>query len=578
MTSSNFGAHVRDSYRLDFAHQVAAGRIKPLILPYAVLGSFLLPVLYFTAPHVHRPWLYAARWPLMAFIFVFNLHETFTTSSANFAIGYAVGLMQAWGIVWAATLLIWMRPQFEAERVEKRKRKRTKTTSAGVSASASSVARQQSGPFDDDKAPDEDVATSLGEGYEYYWQAYPADAPWTTRLGWSVDLVLSFRGTGWNWCVPVVPHFAKPEKPLSGALVDLASIPLVTRQGYRRYRTSGEWLRSQVHVLLLGYLVLDLLSVLMMKDPYFILGPELAATAAAAAQPLLELPPFLAALPPVLLALFHSLSCFAAIAVVIHLIMTSWQLVAHLLLPPALVTGRTRAELWHYPSVNGSFVHNVLDRGVAGFWGGWWHQTFRVAFGAPGAWLARRGWLDLRTPRGKAIAGLLAFAQSGFLHAMGSVTCLPPSKPWLPVLFFLLCWAGIFVQAALSALLGHVLLPLVLPLLPADGGDDDSGSSSSSSANNNNNKRPPSSTWPTWLRRTGHFFFCFVYLNACQFLLCDDLARSAIWLLEPVPVSPLRALGLGKPGDSWWRWGDPALWPRWYYGGPSRWWETGIAL
>lgn len=545
-TLSNFGAHVRDSYRLHFAYQLAAGSIKPLILPYAVLGSFILPVLYFTAPHVDRPWLYAARWPLMAFILVFNVYETFTTSSANFAIGYAVGLMQAWGIVWAATLLIWMRPQFEAERVDKRRR----TTSA------SSVARQQNGHFDN--APDEDIAASLREGYEYYWQAYPADAPWTSRLGWSVDLVLSFRGTGWNWCVPVLPHFAKPEKPLSGALVDLASIPLVTRQGYRRYRTGGEWLRSQVRVLVLGYLVLDLLSVLMMKDPYFILGPELAAAAQS-----LELPPLLAALPPVLLALFHSLSCFAAIVVVINLIMTSWQLVAHYLLPSSLLTGSTRAELWHYPSVNGSFVHNVLDKGVTGFWGGWWHQTFRVAFSAPSTWLARRGWIDLRTPRGKTIAGLLAFAQSGFLHAMGSVSCLPPSKPWLPVVFFLLCWAGIFVQTALSALLHHLL---VLPLPPARGG----GSA------NKDKKRPPS--WPTWLRRTGNFFFCFVYLNACQFFLCDDLSRSAIWLLEPVPVSPMRALGLGKPGDSWWRWGDPALWPRWYYGGPSRWWVTGIAL
>lgn len=625
---SNFGAYIRDIYRLHFAHEVAAGALKSLILPYAVLGSFILPVFYFTVPHVNRPWLYHARWALMAFILVFNLYETWTSSSANFAIGYAVGLMQAWGILWSAMLLVWMRPQFEAERVEKRLRARGRgraepvATVNGDDASNGHATRENGHVVDQSghdiqqqhignvakvnghhtshrpengkvngfvnlaDTPDEDIARSLKEGYEYYWQAYPADAPFITRLGWSIDLVMSFRGTGkttayflspffqsasginiltcdtylpfyigWNWCVPVIPHFAKPEKPLSGALVDLSSIPVVTRQGYRRYRTNAEWLRAQVLPLILCYFTLDLLSVLMMKDPYFILGPEFAnaaATIPSGAQNPLALPPFLASLHPVLLQLYHSLICFVAVLVAINLIMTSWQLSAHFVMPRALLTGSARGELWHYPDVYGSFVTNVLDRGIAGFWGGWWHQTFRTAFSAPSIWLARRGWIDARSVRGKAVAGLLAFAQSGFLHALGSVSCLPPSKPWMPAVFFLLCWVGVIVQNALVALVHNLLLPVLLG-------------------------RPQEKPLPTWLRRTGNFVFVFVYLNVCQTLFCDDLARSGIWLLEPVPASLFRALGLGKPGDSWWRW-DPAIWPRWYYGGRSRWWESGIAL
>lgn len=166
----------------------------------------------------------------MAFIVGFNLSETFGTSSANFAVAYAVGLMQAWGILWSGTLLIWMNPQFEAERVERRKRSGGPTVSNFVVNGSPRENRTQNGHSAlngralngkaqnnitsvdgavDAKlpqgkqhqvslhdAPDEDVARSLREGYEYYWQAYPADAPFSTRFEWSFDLVSSFRGTG----------------------------------------------------------------------------------------------------------------------------------------------------------------------------------------------------------------------------------------------------------------------------------------------------------------------------------------------------------------------------------------------
>lgn len=245
----NFGASVRDVYRLHFTHELAAGAVKPMIIPYAILGTFILPILYFTVPHVNRPWLFRARYPLMLFILLFNIHETLTTASANFAVGYGIGLCQAWGILWSATLLIWMSPQFEAERVERRKRKRVVVDGDATGASTtvngstrglvedgnarqngdalqnSLALRKRSDPamanghsltdldgtVDASNAkqhgndagrgrvtnsPDEDIARSLGEGYEYYWQAYPADAPFSVRFDWSLDLVSSFRGTG----------------------------------------------------------------------------------------------------------------------------------------------------------------------------------------------------------------------------------------------------------------------------------------------------------------------------------------------------------------------------------------------
>ncbi|PSR90443.1 hypothetical protein BD289DRAFT_505143 [Coniella lustricola] len=608
--AANLGAHVRDHYRAYFTSAHAAGDLRPLVVPYSLLGAFIIPVLYLAIPHTRRPWLYAARYPVMLAIVTFNMAETFGSgsSSANFAVGYAVGLMQAWGVLWSATLLVWMRPQFEGERVAKRKRlvhrrenanllvdgtgRLEGRSSNGVTPGGSNgnVMSRQSGPkptstqkqdihhdvgVDLTHAPDEDVATSLAEGYEYYWQAFPADESFATRLAWSLDLVMSFRGTGWNWCVPVIPHFAKPEKPLSNSLVDLSSIPRCTRQGYCRYTSKREWLRLRLGPMLLMYLALDALSTLMMKDPYFVLGPEDFAAMNRGKSPsdptLLILPPVLAALPPSMLTMYRASLCLLAILLAIDLIMGIYQLVEHSVVRPILINlvyhdNTNTLELWRYSSVYGSFTYSVLDRGMAGFWGGWWHQTFRPAFSAPGFWLThpqQRSWtgLDPHSSASKMITGFLAFAQSGFLHSLGGFTCLPPhTQPWLPPCFFLLCWVGAVVQTVTSALLLEITKPFIAT---------------------NNEKQltqeatPFPSPLPRWLRRTGNFGFVFGWLYFIQHFLCDDFARAGVWLLEPVPASPLRAVGLGKPGDSWWRW-DAVYWPRWYVG--RRWWESGLAF
>lgn len=541
---ANLADHVRGFYRRHFAHELARGTVKPLVVPWGVLVTFGLPILYFSIPHRNRPWLFSARYLLMLGIILYNVRETFVTTSPNFALGYAVGLMQAWGIIWNMTLLVCMRPQFDAERIDRRKAAPKVDAQAGVNGSANGHARipdakenghahavttgAQRGKVAG-HAPDGDVASSLAGGYEYYWQSYPEDAPFLTRLDWSFDLVTSFRGTGWNWCIPVVPRFSKPDKPQSGSLVDLGSIPVSTPQGYRRFTTRRSWLRSELVPFVSGYLVLDALSVLMMKDPYFILGPEYTESTVP-----IPLPPLLAAQPPWLLFLHRSLLSSAGVLTAVYFMMKLWQLVCALVLRPLL---GSRADLWNYPTIFGGFTHNVLDRGLAGFWGGWWHQTFRVAFAAPAAWLAGPG-----NRPGKAAAGLSAFSQSGFLHALGSASCLPPSTPWAPPVFFMLSWLGILLQSAACG--------------SAPG-------------------RWAARSLPRWARRAGNFAFVFVWLNATQYWMLDDLARSGIWLLEPVPVSLFRALGLGAPGDRWWRWTWDEL-PRLHAG--EHWWDSGIAL
>ncbi|KAJ9139076.1 Membrane bound o-acyl transferase family protein, partial [Pleurostoma richardsiae] len=409
----NLGAEVRDLYGARIREQLASGEIKPLVMPYSLLGVFILPILYLSIPHVKRPWLYRARFPLMAFIVAFSLNELAAgCTSENFAAAYAVGLTHSWGIVWSATLLIWMRPQFEAERVERRRRRspRGGETNGSAHERNNSALRSETEQLQG-AAPDEDVARYIKD-YEYYWQAFPADEPFLTRLGWATDLVLSFRGTGWNWCIPVIPRFDKPEKPLSGELVKLDSIPICTPAGYRRATTRKEFIRARLHSMATSFLILDLCSVLMMKDPYNILGPT--------THPL---PPFLAALPPLALTCLRRTLGLASCFFALKLVFSLWQLVACLLLGGPLAS--VRGELWHYPSINGS-PSAVLDRGLAGFWGAWWHQTFRAAFAAPAARLGIGS--PGSPPASRAAAALLAFAASGALHAAGSHAEAGPTR------------------------------------------------------------------------------------------------------------------------------------------------------
>jgi len=57
---------VRDAYRAAFKARVAAGEARPYVFPYNMFASHILPILYMSIPHTKRPWLYRARWLVVA--------------------------------------------------------------------------------------------------------------------------------------------------------------------------------------------------------------------------------------------------------------------------------------------------------------------------------------------------------------------------------------------------------------------------------------------------------------------------------------------------------------------------------
>ena len=250
-------------------------------------------------------------------------------------------------------------------------------------------------------------------------------------------------------CLP--PYYPPPYTP-EGRQLPLSSLPNRSKQGYTRILSRREFLADRLfRDIIPGYLVLDLCAVLMMRDPYFVLGPDRNHKHDALA---LLLPPLLVTLRRTALSLIGVLSA-------LHFVLNLAALCLCFLLRPVL---GFRADPWHLPSIYGSFAQ-VLDRGLAGFWGGWWHQTFRFAFEAPARYLiARRrqqrrdgrrveGALRETTPSERFIISVCAFLQSGFLHAAGSYTTVSETKWWLPPLFFALAGLGTTLQQQLASTL-----------------------------------------------------------------------------------------------------------------------------
>ncbi|KAI1385021.1 membrane bound O-acyl transferase family-domain-containing protein [Hypoxylon trugodes] len=567
--NADIAATYRELYRAKFRDDILNGTTKPFIVPLHFLGIWILPTLYLAIPHRNRPWVYQARWLVLACVVAFNTHMILNVSSHNFASAYGVGLTAAWGIVWNLTVLVWTKPQWEAKRVDIRRKKKQKngkddgdnelsaysSSTKEQSLLSDSVQQRKSFQNEDSKKNAKEISPNIvpplernGNGirvsselkeladkqeFEYYWQEYPADAPFLTRLDWAFDIVSTFRMTGWNWSIPCIPPYAPPPKQGPYQLPLNTVGPHRTKQGYERQLSYTHFFTTCFFTMIPSYLLLDLCAVHMTADPYFILGPEYN----------LPLPPHLSTLHPLTLSAQRTALSFLGIVSALQLVFNFGYLILVFLPPLPQILG-FRAHPHLLPTPFGSFTR-VLDRGLAGFWGDWWHQTFRFGFAAPANWLQRNGYVGTPGSTSARLTGALcAFVTSGFLHASGSYSTVPThTKWWLPPLFFVFAGVGTTLQSSLCR------APVVKPFIER---------------------------MPRWVRRLGNLAFVLGWMWATSWALIDDFGRCGLWLYEPVPVSVFRALGYGPTEDRRvWRY-ERDFWPRWYWG--KHWWDTGLGV
>lgn len=339
--------------------------------------------------------------------------------------------------------------------------------------------------------------------------------------------IADFPTIGWNHSINSIPRPDIPPVIRPNAKVDITTVPRQTSSGYVRPLGVADFLRDRLTTIFFTYLILDFLLIQMVTDPYTLSGPDRSLSTTSSPQQ---------HYPPWAQTFYRECLSLVCIWSTITLLFASNDLVLY---PIFRTFFPSRAALWQFPTTFGG-IAQVPNRGLAGWWGAWWHQTFRLSFLGPSVYLINKGYIRRGSKAADAFGLFISFFQSSLLHVAGSFTALPPTKLWRPMAFFLLQGVGIFLQQQLISVL----------------------------------KRPCVNA-PRLVRQTGNVLFCLLWLCLTAPMFLDDLASAGLWLHEPIPISPFRLLGFGRAGDHWWRWDRHTL-PRW---SPAKhWWEVGIAL
>lgn len=522
-----------------FHAALAAGKIDPFVYPWDTIPAAILILAVLFVPRLPSPY---SRWvSYLAFLLIlFSCISVMQRSrSPGIASGYGIGLMCVWGIVWSAVLLLYNDPKTAFKRLEWRDIDEDSAAESLTNGSSTSIAQSTSGLKNRivygvvgmSQEPAENSEDALNEAKKskriLIWQSYPEN--FRHRLDWVLDLCTSFRGPGWNWRIQTLPEFDHPSPSM------LPTPPSSTKL----------LIRIAIRDFLFWYLAVDIIKTVLMSDPYFW---GIAPLSFPVPINTTYLPTLITNSPP-LTKFYRLLLSLTALTSILSLIFTVSPLFFALLLPTLKLTQYFRAPLLSpllYPPYWGDFTTTVLDQGLAGWWGKWWHQMFRMGISEPARVLVEKlGW-DPRRQKSKVLQLLVAFGVSGAIHAGASYTALnPETRPFSgPFAFFFMQGLGILAERFVFKTVG------VSGLVRG---------------------------WPRWVRRLGTLVYVLTWCYVTGPWLADDFARSEIWLLEPVPVSVVRGLGLGAQGEGWWCW--HGVWATWWSGREGTpWWRKGIAL
>lgn len=526
-------------YYAQYDKQIASGDYIPFLYPWGTFGA-LFVIVYLMIPHHNKPWLRKCRYLACAWIAAFAAYSIMYTRARGMAPALGVGLISAWSVVWVSAILVCNDAQKDFMRIERTEGafgSATRGTLNDKVETNGSMKHGHQGKEGQIYSATSELSTgnagSRDRHGEFAWQPYPL-SPFAERLDWVCDIFCNFRGAGWNWRTSALPP---PPKWVQEQL-NRNSAGVIPKHSYRihvgqvkTYETREELLRVNAKTLAVGYLMLDGLKTVLMWDPYFWGIMDRA--------PPSHLPSFITS-SPALTHVYRMALSMLAIKYALQTIFSLAPLFFSGLLGPKRIGAR--AEPWMYPETWASYTV-VLDRGLAGWWSSWWHQTFRFAFEQPSQKLIEVLGMNKKSPAAKLLQLQVAFGLSGVLHACGSYTCAGETRPLRgPMAFFLLQAMGMF---------GELLSIQVLR---------------STSFQNR---------IPKWAMQMFKFGYVHVWFYYTAHLLCDDFARGGVWLFEPVPVSLFRGVGFGADKrDGWWCWSGQVL--RWHRG--DRWWTSGIAF
>lgn len=528
---------VLDQILFKYRAAIDVGEYQPFVWPHRALGPYLL-IFYLLLPLSQSPGVHYARYPLFALIIYLSVSAIRDCRSPGVTLGYGIGLLNTWTILWSATLIIFNDARRDYKRIERQERLDDPPDVQGLVENIQGNTSALDGsttdglkllhPVGELPEPQPSVTDNLAPRLHspevfaaqepvpsssqevYTWQSLPNDL--FHRLDFVLDLVTNFRGLRWTH---QRPGTYPPPQHIRETLTNPETPASLHPNKYPSYRIL---FTTNFQYFVLCALTLDTLKYVTSLDPYFL------------AQGQNTPSPF-----PVAHTVRLTLSLLFTFASLLNIFLLAPLILACTFGPRLL---GPHASTWLYPPLFGS-LSSIAEQGLAGLWGGWWHQLFRYAFEAAGDYV---GGKLLRLPK-KSIPGgivrvFVAFVCSGMLHGFASYTVLGDTKPISgSFLFFALQPVGIVAQRALSIYL---------------------------------KQKGYREAIPPWMRKTGNVLVVVLWCRLTGPLIADEFAACGIWLYEPLPVSLIR----GLRGEGWWRWGGE--WVRWYSG--DRWWRSGLVF
>jgi hypothetical protein len=522
--------------------RIQQGELKPIFLWHSIV--FILPVSALLIPR--RKGSRYVRALVLVILFYLVLEAIQYRRTLLGANGYMIGLIAAWWFIWCTSLLVFHDAEREFLRIV-RKPAGIRRTTRSPDASSKHARNGFIGTNSGTEGAKPKKPPSHQDMEYLVWQSYPQS--FSERLNWSLGLLFNMRGPEWNWGIssldPLPPFVESQLKPGHRSR---------HHRGAKNAKTSYPDARSRIRTAafdcLKFYLMIDLIKVLMIRDLYFwgLVSPPPPAPF-----------PFDHILPDGTAYIYRIvLTGFGVYAAVSFVTLFSPLIFLGLsLLFPNASRAISAAPLdapWLYSDTFGPFIAPILDHGLAGAWGIWWHQLFRFGFTSTAHWILSFLPNRLSTSRSlrRLVMTFVAFGLSGLVHACGSYTQMADTKPVSGTfLFFISQFVGITIQEFASA----IVVPAVLFNLTGK-----------------RNKAQLS----LWVPRFANAGFVFGWLWLTASYVMDDFAKGGLWLTEPLPVSPLRGLGFGYgvEGEGWWCWGDS--WFRYWDGGSY--WERGIRV
>lgn len=263
-----------------------------------------------------------------------------------------------------------------------------------------------------------------------------------------------------------------------------------------------------------GYMCLDILKCIMIADPHFYGLVNCTA------------PPALRDLPRLLVRAYRMLLAAAGVASAVQCYGSAWALFQVGVLGPQFlgINGEPRM----YPPLFGS-PSAIFKHGLKGFWSHTWHQVFRAHFTSIAEAVAGSHSEEDCAGRCNELRAatrlFTVFFISGILHACGSYTLLGPSYPAGSFFAFAVQPVGILLQAGASNVIRQSVPQLADHAV---------------------------------LRGVANVAISVIWLMITCIPLANDFSVGGMWMLEPVPISFTRGLGMSSHDSRWFPWvGSP---------------------